>query len=153
MKLKNFSIYRQGNFILAAIFIHFVFFGYLSNLYRKEIGYKLLFLYQLIFDPISFIAYVLLFIIIFIMAFRENFFEYGIRNSLWLIPLVIIESWIWVWFLYGTNFLNILILYFGTINGYLSILSLFITHIIAGILGSYVKERYKMYLKKIKSIE
>lgn len=82
------------------------------------------------------------------MVFREDFFEYGIRNSLWLIPLVIIESWVWYWFIYDFDFFGLVILYFGTVDGYLTIVSLIIIHLLAAILGAYSKEKYKEYYKQ-----
>ncbi|TFF97070.1 MAG: hypothetical protein EU547_05285 [Promethearchaeota archaeon] len=153
MKIKNFNIYRQANFIIAAICIHFIFFGYISNIFRKGIGSRLIFLNQLIFEPRAFLAFFILFMINFIMVFRENFFEYGIRNSLWLIPLVIIESWVWYIFIYAVNFIDLLILYFGTIDGYLTILTILIIHLVAAILGAFIKEKYKYYTKTIENVE
>ena len=100
MKFKiEFS--RQGNFILALLLLHFVFFGYLSNVYEKTIGEGVLFLYQVIFNPISILSGIILFGIVFLMVLRENFYEYGIRNSIWLIPFIIVMSWIWYWFING----------------------------------------------------
>ena len=72
---------RQGNFIMAVILIHFVFFGYISNVYEKAIGNRVLFLYQVLFNPFSILSLVILMVIIFFMVFREEFFEYGITSK------------------------------------------------------------------------
>jgi len=98
MKFKKIELGRQTNFILALLFIHFIFFGYLCNVYFKDIGENVMFLYKVMFSPQSFLSTILLFGIVFYMAFRERFFEYGIRNSLWLIPFIMGMSWIWYWF-------------------------------------------------------
>ncbi len=97
----NIDISRQGNFILALLLIHFVFFGYLSNIFQKQIGEKILYLYQIFFDPSTFLSLIILFVIVFIMVLREKFFEYGIRNSIWLTPIIIGQSFIWMWIMYG----------------------------------------------------
>ena len=39
---------RQGNFILAILLSYFIFFGYICNEYKKHIGDRLLFIYQII---------------------------------------------------------------------------------------------------------
>ncbi len=148
MEFKKFDLGRQGNLILALLLIHFVFFGYLSEVYRKSIGMDILFLYRVIFNPHSFLSFIILFIIIFILTFRENFFEYGIRNSLWTILFIIIESWIWYWFIIERIDLTIIVIYFTRIESYITILSLFCIILFASILGAMAKEQYKRYIYK-----
>ncbi|MBY9009533.1 MAG: hypothetical protein KGD74_06680 [Candidatus Lokiarchaeota archaeon] len=158
MKLKiDFS--RQGNFILAVLLIHFVFFGYISNVYEKSIGNRVLFLYQVLFDPIAILSLFILIAIVFILGFREQFFEYGIKNSIWLIPVIVIESWIWYMFinsfqadllvLLGTLFIT----YFVSFEGYLTIFILLGINILSAILGAFAKRKYTEYLTKIKEVE
>jgi len=114
MKLKI-DLSRQGNFILAILLTHFVFFGYLSQIFQKDIGEQILFLYQILF-PIDEILWVdifkfliaidpliILFLIVFILVSEEKFFEYGIRNSIWITPIIIGQSFIWAWIIYGFN--------------------------------------------------
>jgi hypothetical protein len=158
--MKNkIDLSRQGNFIFAAIMIHFVFFGYISNVYEKTIGNRILYLWQVLFDPISILSLVILIIIIFYMAFREQFFEYGIKNSLWIIPVIIIESWIWYLFINGfqADLLQLtgqmFALYFLSWQSYLTILILIVINLISALLGSYAKQKYKEYLVKIKTVE
>lgn len=142
------DISRQGNFILALLLIHFVFFGFLCNVFLKEIGESVIFLHQVMFHPISFLSAVILFAIVFLMVFRENFFEYGIRNSIWLLPFIIIESWVWYWFVVGFD-ITIIGWYFLRLESYITILSLFGIIIAAAITGAIAKEKYKAYLKKL----
>jgi hypothetical protein len=153
MKLKI-EIGRQGNFILALLLLHFVFFGYICNVfeYPKNIGDSVLFLYKVFFNPTSILSGIILFAIVFIMVIRENFFEYGIRNSIWLIPAIIIMSWIWYWFIYGFNFFMIGF-YFIRIETYLTILTLLGINLLAALTGSMVKEQYARFIKNIKVIE
>jgi hypothetical protein len=116
MKLKI-DLSRQGNFILAILLIHFVFFGYLSQTFQKNIGEQILFLYQILF-PIPFddillvdifkyliaiYPLIFLFLIAFILVSEGKFFEYGIRNIIWLTPLIIGQFFLWAWIIYGFN--------------------------------------------------
>ncbi|MHA1669662.1 MAG: hypothetical protein ACTSV5_03685 [Promethearchaeota archaeon] len=151
MKLKI-EIGRQGNFIFALLLIHFVFFGYICNIYEKNIGDGILFLYKIIFSPLSILSGIILFVIVFIMVVRENFYEYGIRNSIWLIPFIIFMSWIWYWFIYGFD-LSIIGFYFIRLESYLTILTLLGINLIAALIASIAKEKYARFIKKIKEIE
>jgi hypothetical protein len=150
---------RQGNFVIAILLIHFVFFGYLSNVYEKSIGNRVLFLYQVLFSPVSILSLIILALIVFYMSFREQFFEYGIKNSIWLIPIIVIESWIW--YLFINSFQQDLFqltgqmfaLYFGSIESYITILTLLGVNLLSAILGAFAKQKYKQYIARIKVIE
>lgn len=141
------DIGRQGNFFLACLLIYFVFFGYICNIYLRHIGERLLFLYQVLFNPSSILSLLILFAIIFFMTFREKFYEYGLRNSIWMIPIVIIMSWVWYWITYGFSF-TLFVIYFTRIEGYITILSLSGVIISSAILGSYAKKRFEIYRQK-----
>ncbi|MCK4285575.1 MAG: hypothetical protein KAX18_05200 [Candidatus Lokiarchaeota archaeon] len=156
MKFKKIDIGRQGNFILGLLLIHFLFFGYLSNVYINNIpadtiGDGILFLYKVMFSPISFLSAIFLFLIIFFMTFRENFFEYGMRNSIWTIPFIIVESWIWYWFINGFN-IALIGVYFIRIESYLTILTLVALVLSATFLGAITKEKYKAFKEKALTI-
>ena len=151
MKFKiEFS--RQGNFILALLLLHFVFFGYLSNVYEKTIGEGVLFLYQVIFNPISILSGIILFGIVFLMVLRENFYEYGIRNSIWLIPFIIVMSWIWYWFINGFD-ITMIGIYFMRYETYINILVLLGINLLSALLAAITKESYARYSRKMKEIE
>jgi len=98
---------------------------------------------------LSFYPVILLFIIVFIMVFRETFYEYGIRNSIWLVPFIIFESWIWYFFIYEFNLL-IIPIYFIRIESYITILSLLGINLLAAILAAVAKQKYVHYFKKYK---
>lgn len=98
---------------------------------------------------LSFYPVILLFIIVFIMVFRETFYEYGIRNSIWLVPFIIFESWIWYFFIYEFNLL-IIPIYFIRIESYITILSLLGINLLAAILATVAKQKYVHYFKKYK---
>ena len=139
MKLKI-ELSRQGNFILALLLIHFVFFGYISNFFLKKVGEKLLFLYQILFDPSTFISLIILIVIVFIMVLREKFFEYGIRNSIWLTPIIIIQSFIWTWIINEGFDITIIGEFFTRYEGYVTIFSILSINLFAAILASIIKQ-------------
>jgi apolipoprotein N-acyltransferase len=143
---------RQGNFILALLLLHFVFFGYICNIYEKAIGEKVLFLYQTFIDPIAILSGILLFGIVFIMVLRENFFEYGIRNSIWLIPFIIVMSWIWYWFINGFD-IGLIGIYFIRFETYINILVLLGINLLSALLAAITKESYARFSRKVKEIE
>jgi len=161
MKLKKIELARQTNFLLALLLIHFVFFGYLSNVYQKSIGEGVLFLHQVMFHPQSFFASIILAGIVFLMAFREKFFEYGIRNSIWLVPFIIVQSWIWYWFVsYDVNLMwyenfdiTVIGAYFLRIESYITILTLLGINISVAILAAIAREKYDTVIMRIKKIE
>ena len=145
MKLKI-ELSRQGNFILAILLIHFVFFGYLSITFEKGIGERLLFLYQILFNQSFFLSLIILFVIVFIMVLREKFFEYGIRNSIWLTPIIIIQSFIWFWMMFGFD-ITIIGDFFTRYEGYVTILSILGVNLFAAILAAILKQYRKKWKK------
>jgi len=157
MKL-NIDIGRQGNFIFALLMIHFVFFGFICNIYEYNIGLSILYLNQVLFktSPIfplslSFLSSIILFLIIFFMAYREPFYEYAIRNSIWMTLLIIIESWIWYWFINGFDLVQIGI-FFISLEGYLTILIILGINVVSAFTASYLRIKYKQRITKHKEI-
>ena len=149
--------------ILAIVLLYFLFFGYISNATGKNVGMQLIFLYQVLFNPTTFLSFIILFAIVFIMASREKFFEYAIRNSIWLIPIIMIESWFWYFFIFYDLRTDIWIQFgylfaaigqfFINIEGYITIISLLATNLFAAILASIAKEKYNLRIKKGIKIE
>jgi len=161
MKVSKIDVARQTNFILALLLIHFVFFGFLANALPKsastaenlELGLNIVFLYRVLFHPEYFLSLVLLVLIVFFMAYREKFFEYGIRNSIWLVPAIIIQSWIWYWFIIESFDITIIGAYFLRIESYFTILILLAINIFAAILASVAREKINLLIQRVKSVE
>ncbi|TFF97531.1 MAG: hypothetical protein EU547_04060 [Promethearchaeota archaeon] len=153
MKFKI-DISRQGNFLLAVLLSHFIFFGFLCNIHLKSINYGIIFLYQVMLSlsNFSFISTIILFIIVFILVFREQFYEYGIRNSFWLLPVIIFESWIWYWIMYGFD-ITIIFQFFSRLEGYITILFLLGLILVAAISSAYAKQKYLNYMKQYEQME
>ena len=80
------------------------------------------------------------------MGLREKFFEYGIRNSIWLVPIIVIESWIWYWIIdvYKVNFF---VDYFLNINSYYTIVVLFIIVFLTAVAAAYFRQKYEEYIR------
>jgi hypothetical protein len=167
MKFKKIELARQTNFIMALLLVHFLFFGYLANVFPKTedllgevtspanlaLGESILFLYRVLFNPQSFLSAIILGLIVFFMVFRERFFEYGIRNSIWLIPFIMVETWIWYWFIVEGFDITIIGAYFLRIESYLTILSLLGINITAAVLGAIAKQKYLAFKMRIKKVE
>ena len=151
MKNVKIELARQGTFILVIIFIHFIFFGYIANIYEKRIGIDLIFLNKILFSPDSYLSTVILIVIVFFLAFRENFFEYGLRNSIMLVPVIIGMSWVWSWIINGFNLL-IIPLFFISLDGYLTIISILGINLATAILASILKQKYKEYKSSVTEI-
>lgn len=159
MKFSKIQLGRQGNFILGIILLYFVFFGYITNAYprfynqaikktvQSMVGQKLIFLYQILFNPSTFLSFIILFAIMFFVAFRESFYEYAIRNSIWYVPAIIIISWIWYWILYGFD-ASVFYIYFIRVEGYITILTLLCTNLFAAILASVINEKRKLLIRQ-----
>ncbi|MCK4285376.1 MAG: hypothetical protein KAX18_04205 [Candidatus Lokiarchaeota archaeon] len=148
MKFSRIKIARQGNFILGLFLIYFLFFGFIClnfirDLYGQvDIGDRLLFLNQILFNPNTYWSFIILFGIMFFVASRESFYEYAIRNSIWYVPAIMIMSWFWYWILYGFD-PTVIYIYFIQIEGYLTILSLLCINLFAVILASSITEKRK----------
>jgi len=149
MKKIKIELARQGTFIVAIMLIHFIFFGYIANVYEKDIGMDIIFLNKIMFSSASYLSTLILIAIVFFLVFREEFFEYGLRNSIILIPIIIGMSWVWSWFINGFN-LIIIPLFFIRLDGYLTIISLLGINFATAILASILKQKYKESIKKIK---
>jgi len=97
------------------------------------------------------------------MVYRENFYEYGIRNSIWIIPFILIESWVWYFFIFYDLHTDIWIQFgnlfaaigqfFINYEGYVTIFTLFAINLLAAILGSIAKEKYNLRIRKGIKIE
>ena len=160
MKKIKIEFARQGNFIVAILLIHFIFFGYIANVYEKitdpistlsSIEIDIIFLNKILFSPASYLSTLILIAIVFILAFRETFFEYGLRNSIMLVPIIIGMSWLWSWIINGFN-LIIIPLFFITLDGYLTIISLFGINLSTAILATILKQKYEEYKTSVAEI-
>lgn len=89
-----------------------------------------------------FLPLILLFITCFLLTYREEIPHYGIKASIWLVPCIIAEAFIFYAIMYGFS-LEPFILQFGNWKGYLHIIILFATTLSGAISGMKVKQFIK----------
>jgi hypothetical protein len=88
------------------------------------------------------------------MVVREKFFEYGIRNSIWLTLIILGQSWFWYIFInYKLDILLQIGLFFISVEGYLTIFSVLGINLLAAILAAFSKQQYIKRFKKIQEIQ
>jgi len=134
---------RQGAAIFAYLVVLLGYFGIVANLLLVRAGgisipYTemdptiLIWTYK-VYPQTGFLPILLLFFICFLLTYREAIPHYGIKASLWMVPLLIVEGFLFYWIMFGFSaepfilqfargegYLNILILYGCTFTGALS---------------------------------
>ncbi|MFX0047739.1 MAG: hypothetical protein ACFE8G_06165 [Candidatus Hermodarchaeota archaeon] len=89
-----------------------------------------------------FLPLILLFVTCFLLTYKEDIPHYGIKASIWLVPLIIIEAFIFYAITYGFNIVPI-IYQFGNWRGYLHICVLIAITLSGAISGMKVKQLIK----------
>ena len=86
-----------------------------------------------------FLPFLLLFIVSFALTFKEDIPAYGIKASLWLVPIIIAEGFLFYWGMFGISLepFNLQFLY---IEGYINIMLLFLMVISGSLLGMVLKK-------------
>jgi hypothetical protein len=134
---------RQGTAIFAYIIVLLGYFGIVANVilldeYGLWIPYtemdpSILFWTYKVYPQTFYLPILLLFLISFLLTYKEDIPHYGIKASLWLVPSLIVEGFVFYWimfgfsaepfiyqFAHGEGYLNILILFGCTFAGALS---------------------------------
>ncbi|NHJ19356.1 MAG: hypothetical protein EAX91_00325 [Candidatus Lokiarchaeota archaeon] len=86
-----------------------------------------------------FLGAILVFIVCFILTYKEDIPHYGIRASIWLIPTIIVEGFIFYFVMFGFS-LEPFVLQFAHIEGYLNILILIGLTLSGSLLGMKLKQ-------------
>jgi len=150
---------RQGGVILGYIIVLLGFYGIIANLvmvneYGKWISYLdpsmdrtiLIWPYKTYLQ--TFLLPVLfLFLICFLLTYKEDIPLYGIKASIWIIPAIVIEGFLFYWLMFGIS-TEPFILQFVRVEGYLNVLLLFVINIS----GSFSGMKLKQYVSKKKEI-
>ena len=134
---------RQGVVIFAYIAVLLGYFGIVANIilvndlglwipYPEMDPTILIWTYK-VYPQAFYLPILLLFFISFLLTYREDIPHYGIKASLWLVPPLIAEGFLFYWIMFGFSaepfilqfargegYLNILILYGCTLTGALS---------------------------------
>ena len=149
---------RQGNAFLAFLIVLLGYYGIIANLvmltpYGTWISYLdmdktiLIWPYTVYLDT-YFLPAILLYITCFFVTYREDIALYGFKLSIWLIPILVGEGFIFYWFMFGFS-LEPFILQFLRFEGYLNILQL----LIFALSGAYSGMKLKYFIIHKKQIK
>ena len=167
---------RQGKLFLAFLVIFFVFFGIISDAFKRDIHEELIWIYMTfpkVFEyqtrlfsntPQTWIYFgiipiLILFFACFILTYKEDIYLYGIKHSLWLVPFILGCSVFWYYYIYYWRPvedaawvpISPFLLLFGTWQGWVNILILFAINLAGAFAGWQVKELVRIYIKKEES--
>ena len=140
---------RQGGIFLGYAIIILGFYGIIANTVMLDrFGDWIPFLDMdrtlLIWPYLSssqnfFLPFLLLFIISFALTYKEDIPAYGIKASLWLVPIIIAIGFLFYWGMFGIS-LEPFTLQFLYIEGYINVMLLFLMVIIGSFLGMVLKK-------------
>ena len=166
---------RQGKVIIAFLMVFFVFFGMIGDAFKRDIHEELIWIYMTfpkvfsyntqlfsvnqIWIFVGIIPMLILFFICFVLTYKEDIYLYGIKLSLWLVPFILGCSIFWYSYMYYWRPaedltwvpINPFLLLFGTWQGWLNILILFLINLSGALAGWHVKELVRIYIKKEES--
>ena len=140
---------RQGGIFIGYIIIILGFYGIIANTvmldqFDEWIPFLDMDRTLLIWPYLSsaknfFLPFLLLFIVCFALTYKEDIPAYGIKASLWLVPILIAEGFLFYWSMFGISLepFRLQFLYF---EGYINVMLLFLMVIIGSLLGMLIKK-------------
>ena len=149
---------RQGGIFFGYIIIILGFYGIIANTvmfdqFNEWIPFLDMDRTLLIWPYLSstknfFLPFLLLFIVCFALTYKEDIPAYGIKASLWLVPIIIAEGFIFYWWMFGISLepFNLQFLYF---EGYINVILLFLMAVIGSLLGMFVKKLMLMRKERV----
>ena len=148
---------RQGAVIFAYIVVLLGYFGIIANLLLvryggisipyTEMDPSILFWTYQVYPQTFYSPILLLFFISFLLTYREDIPHYGIKASLWMVPLLIAEGFLFYWIMFGFS-VQPFILQFAHGEGYLNILILYGCTFTGALSGM----KFKQFIKKKKEL-
>lgn len=168
LELKN-----QGKFILGFCVIFFAYFGILCNVlmyeevcitYGTEFhctfvqirkddwseGFLLIWSF-LAYGRTFFLPVLVLFFTCFLLTFSESNPHYGIKSSIWYVPITIVISFLWYWFIFGFSG-DPFVLQFASWQGYVNIVVLYAINLSGALLGMKLNKFIKSRREKMEEI-
>jgi hypothetical protein len=150
---------RQGGVILGYIVVFFGYYGIIANTvmfdqYGNWISFVemdkslLIFTYQTYIQSL-FLPAILLLLVSFLLTYKEDVPQYGIKASIWIVPFLIAQGFIFYFIMFGFS-MEPFILQFIFIEGYLNVLILYGLVISGSVCGMKLKQRR---LKKLINIK
>ena len=141
---------RQGGVIFGYIIILFGYYGIIANTvmfdqYGNWISFTLMDRSILIYTYQSyvqsfFIPAILLFLVSLLLTYKEDIPQYGIKASIWIVPLLLTEGFIFYFIMFGFS-IEPYIWQFLTLEGYLNVLILFGLLLLGSFSGMKLKQR------------
>ncbi len=141
---------RQGGLIVGYIVVLLGYYGIIANTimfnqYGEWISFLemnksiLIYTYQSYIQSFFFPA-ILLLLVSFLLTYKEDVPQYGVKASIWIVPFLIIEGFVFYFIMFGFS-LEPLILQFTTLEGYINILILYVLLISGSVSGLKLKQR------------
>ncbi|MFX1236830.1 MAG: hypothetical protein ACFFAS_00450 [Promethearchaeota archaeon] len=140
---------RQGSVFLAYGIVLLGYYGIVANtvMYQGEndwlsyfeLDRSVLFWTYNVYGRTFFLPILLVFIVCFFLTYKEDIPHYGIKASIWLVPSLIVEAFVFYSLMFGIT-LEPFIYQFADVRGYLHILILFVTTLSGAIGGMKVKQ-------------
>ena len=140
---------RQGGLIFSYIVVLLGYYGIIANtMLFDKYGHWISFLIMdktILFWTYTtylksfFLPALLLFGICFLLTYKEDIPHYGIKASIWLIPILVVEGFIFYALMFGFS-IEPLILKFGRIEGYIDIIVISVIAISGAVCGMKLKQ-------------
>jgi len=141
---------RQGGLIVGYIVVLLGYYGIIANTimfdqYGQWISFTemnksiLIYTYQSYIQSLFFPALLLL-LVSFLLTYKEDVPQYGIKASIWIVPFLIIEGFVFYYIMHGFS-MEPFILQFTTLEGYINILILYGLLLSGSISGMKLKQR------------
>jgi len=108
----------------------------------------LIFTYQTYIQS-NFLPAILLLFVSFFLTYKEDVPQYGIKASIWIVPFLIAQGFIFYFIMFGFS-MEPFILQFASIEGYLNVLILYVLLISGSVCGMKLKQRRIKKLVQIK---
>ena len=141
---------RQGGLIVGYIVVLLGYYGIIANTnmfgqYGEWISFTemnkniLIYTYQSYIQSFFFPA-ILLLLVSFLLTYKEDVPQYGVKTSIWIVPFLIIEGFVFYYIMFGFS-MEPFILQFATLEGYINILILYGLLLSGSVSGMKLKQR------------
>lgn len=141
---------RQGGVIFGYIIVLLGYYGIIANTVMfdqfgnwisfVDMNDSLLIFTYLTYFQSFFLPALLLLLVSFLLAYKEDVPQYGIKASIWIVPLLIAQGFIFYFIMFGFS-MEPFLLQFASIEGYINILILYGLVIFGSVFGMKLKQR------------
>lgn len=132
-----FSIIEWHSFVIELILVP-VFIIFVMDVYLNLTNIMGVISSGEIYGKIQGFTLVLLFFVCFGLTYKEDIPQYGIKTSLWMVPLIVVLGFVFYTIMFGVS-MEAIIFQFGSVEGYINILILVLTVIAGSLCGMRIK--------------